>query len=115
VHEQIRSVRDVVRHDHLVGFSVNNSEFTRTSKDHTLFLTIVVTLNKSNVFKLDTTAELRHHLRLSRNVGGRTTHVERTKCQLCTRLPDRLCSNYTNCFTQLYRLTAGKVTSVTQG
>ena len=39
--------------------------------------------------------------------------MERTKCQLSTRLTDSLSSNHTNSLTLLYHTTGSKVTTVT--
>ena len=42
-----------------------------------------------------------------------TAGVERSHCQLCTRLTDRLGGNYTNCFAYINRLRSSKVHTVT--
>src|SRR5690606_37688612 len=47
------------------------------------------------------------------NVGRRTTDVEGTECQLCSRLTDRLCGNNTYSLTQLNAFAGSQVASVT--
>ena len=41
--------------------------------------------------------------------------MERTQCQLCTRLADGLCGNHTHSLTFLYHAVVGQVTAVTLG
>src|SRR6185369_16335902 len=45
--------------------------------------------------------------------GGRTTYMESTHGQLCTRFTNGLGSNYTHRFTLVYAVTASQVTAIT--
>ena len=67
------------------------------------------TLRLSSLKKLlDTRKTLCNIIALSNTAG-----VERSHCQLCTRLTDRLGGNYTNCFAYINRLRSSKVHTVT--
>ncbi len=52
---------------------------------------------------------------ISSNIGCDTTGMECTQCQLCTRLTDRLCSDYTDSLTFLNHTAGSQVTSITFG
>ena len=61
----------------------------------------------------DDTVGFRFHAGLNIRTLRRTTDVEGTHGQLCTRLTDRLCRNHANCFTFVNQAAATQVTTVT--
>ncbi|RML80683.1 hypothetical protein ALQ89_06468 [Pseudomonas amygdali pv. tabaci] len=75
----------------------------------------VNTLNVLQVVKTDSTAILHLNAVGCRGPACRTTNVERTHCQLGTRLTDRLCSDYADSFTDVNLVTASQVATVALG
>ena len=72
--------------------------------------------NDSNTLRLTSFKQLFNTRKtLCDIVTGNTTGMEGSHCQLCTRLTDGLCSDNTNCFTNLYCLSGCHVCTIALG
>ena len=112
-HKQFRTVRNIMRNQDNIGILIDNPQFSQTADNDITFLTVILCIfYRTQFLEFYDTVVFRFQRVLGRDVTCRTTHVECTQGQLCTRFTDRLCSNGTDSFTHLYQLTGSQVTSV---
>ena len=93
---------------------VYETNFSQTTYYHLRSFThFIYNIYCTQLFKLKTCIIFSNNTCISCNIGSSTTCVECTQCQLCTRLTDRLSSNYADSFTFLNHTARSKVTSIT--
>ena len=93
---------------------VHKTNFSQTAYHYFCSFThFVYDIYRTKFFKFQTSTVLSHNTCICRNIRSSTTGVECTQCQLCTRLTNRLSSDYTDSFTLLNHAARCQVTSVT--
>ena len=99
-----------------VGRGVHDLEFRRTRHhDHFLFAFGVGAVHRAQFVDFHDAFVLGADLVLVRDLGCRTTHVERTKRQLRARFSNGLCCNHTHSLPCLHRAVGGEVLAVALG
>src|SRR5690606_34442620 len=102
-YKKVRTVRNnLLVHDFAI--SIDNLDFARTTQYNMIGSFVTLFFYGTYVFEFYCTFVLGNDGRFGSNIGCCTPNVERTKCQLCTWLTDRLCGDDTHSFTQLYTL-----------
>ena len=77
-------------------------------------MTVLIKRNRADFLQLNHCVFIfTYDAGISSSVGSHTTGVERTQCQLSTRLTNSLSCNHTNSLTLLYHAACSKVTTVT--
>ena len=96
------------------GIYVYKTNFSQTTYYHFCrFTHLVYNIYRTQLFKFKTCIVFSNDTCISSDIGGSTTGMECTQCQLCTRLTDRLSSDYTDSLTLLNHAACCQVTSVT--
>ena len=96
------------------GIHIHKTHFGQTTYYHFCrFTHLVNDIYCTQLFKFKTCIIFSNDTGVSCNICSSTTGVECTQCQLCTRLTNRLSSDYTNSFTLLNHAARCQVTSVT--
>ena len=95
---------------------IHETHFSQTAYHYLCrFACFVNNVYRTEFFEFQTGRVLSHDTCVGSDIGCRTTGMECTQCQLCTRLTDRLCSNYADCLTFLNHAAGSQITSVTLG
>ena len=111
-----RTVRYVVGRKNNTRVDIHETHFSQTAYHYLCrFACFVNNVYRTEFFEFQTGRVLSHDTCVGSDIGCRTTGMECTQCQLCTRLTDRLCSNYADCLTFLNHAAGSQITSVTLG
>ena len=101
---------------HNTCVDIHETHFGQTAYHYLCrFACFVDNVYRTEFFEFQTGRILGHDACVGSNIGCRTTGMECTQCQLCTRLTDRLCSDYADCLALLNHTAGSQVTSVTLG
>ena len=105
-----------MRGEYDARIDIHETHFRQTAYHHLRrFARFVDDVYRTEFLKFQTGRILSHDACVGSDVGCRTTGVERTQRQLCTRLTDGLRGNHAHSLTLLNHTAGGKVTSVTFG
>ena len=108
-----RTIRHIMSRKNNPSIYIYKTYFSQTAyHNFCRFTSFIHNIYSTKFFEFQTRRILSHDTCISCNISSRTTGMESTQRQLCTRLTDRLCSNYTNSLTSLNHLTCCKVTSI---
>ena len=108
-----RTVRNVMGRKYNACIDINETNLSQTTYYHFGSLTSFVhNIYRTEFFKFQTGIIFSNNTCIGRNVGSRTTSMECTQCQLCTRFTDRLGSDYTDSLTFLNHMVRSQVTTV---
>ena len=111
-----RTVGYIMSGKHNTCVDIHETHFGQTAYHYLCrFACFVDNVYRTEFFEFQTGRILGHDACVGSNIGCRTTGMECTQCQLCTRLTDRLCSNYADCLTFLNHAAGSQITSVTLG
>ena len=111
---QCRTVRNVMSRQNNISVYIHKTYFSQTTYHHfRRFAHLINNVNRAELIEFQTSGIFSYNARISCNIGGCTTGMERTQCQLCTRLTNWLGSDYTDSFTFLNHAARCKVTSIT--
>ena len=109
-----RTIRYVMSRKNNTGIYIHKTYFCQTTyHNFCRFTSFVHNVYSTEFFKFQACRILSHNTCIGCDIGSRTTGMEGTQRQLCTRLTDRLCSNYPNSLTSLNHLACCKITSIT--
>ena len=93
---------------------IYETDFSQTTYYHFRRLTHFINdIHSTQLLKFKTCIIFSNDTCICCDIGSSTTGVECTQCQLCTRLTDRLSSDYSDSFTLLNHTARSQVTSVT--
>ena len=99
-----------------VRILIHKTHFSQTTYHYLgRFTCFINDIHRTEFLKFQTCRILGHNACIRSDIRRRTTSMECTQCQLCTRLTDRLCSDDTNSFSLLNHTARRQVTSVTLG
>ncbi len=113
---EFRAIRNVMRYQHDFGVGVDHAHLNQTAYYHLVgFSFRVDRLHVAQLVELNNTVVFGNNSAFRRDVGGNTSHVESTQGKLCSRFPDRLCSNNTYRLSFLYHCPRGQVATVAFG
>ena len=109
-----RTVRNVVCRKYNTRIDVDETNFSQTAYYHFgSFTCFVDNIYRTKFFEFQTSIVLGNDTCISCDIGSRTTGMECTQCQLCTRFTNRLGSNYTDSLTFLNHMVRSQITAVT--
>ena len=115
-HVENRRVRQAVRIEYDLRFGIDYAELRLTRDDDIDRAAVrVLALDGAELVDLQTSLILRDDVGLDSGTAGNTSHVERTKRKLRTRLADRLRRDDTDDLTLLHHTCRGKVAAVALG